>query len=53
VEPTMTIALLSALFVATHIRMASTRSRAWLVSRLGKKLVALYSHAILWNEVHQ
>jgi hypothetical protein len=34
VEPTMIIGLLSALFVATHIGMAPTRSRAWMVSRL-------------------
>jgi hypothetical protein len=35
VEPTLIIALLCALFVATHIGMASTRSRAQMVSRLG------------------
>lgn len=53
-EPTMIIALLSALFVATHIGMASTRSRAWMVSRLGENwFVALYLYATVWMEVHQ
>ena len=43
-QPTMTIALLSALFVATHIGMAAARTRAWMVSRLGENLfVGLYS----------
>jgi hypothetical protein len=46
VEPRLIIALLSALFVATHIAMASTRSRAWMVSRLGDNwFVALYLYA--------
>ena len=53
-EPTLTIALLSALFVATHIGMASTRSRAWMVSRPGENwVVALYVYATVWMEVHQ
>jgi uncharacterized membrane protein len=44
VEPTLIIALLSALFVATHIGMATARTRAWMVSRLGeKRFVVLYS----------
>ncbi len=53
-EPTLIIALLSALFVATHIGMAPTRSRAWMVSRLGENwFVALYLYATVWMEVHQ
>ena len=54
-EPTLIIALLSALFVvATHIGMASTRSRAWMVSWLGENcFVALYLYATVWMEVHQ
>jgi hypothetical protein len=43
VEPTLIIALLSALWVATHIRMASTRCRAGMVSRLGENwFLAVY-----------
>ena len=43
-QPTLIIALLSALFVATHIGMATARTRAWMVSRLGeKRFVVLYS----------
>jgi uncharacterized membrane protein len=43
-QPTLIIALLSALFVATHIGMASARTRAWMVSQLGEnRFVALYS----------
>jgi hypothetical protein len=54
VEPTLIIVLLSALFVATHIGMASMRSRAWMVGRLGKNwFVALYLYATVWMEVHQ
>jgi hypothetical protein len=54
VEPTMIIALLSALFVATDIGMASTRRRAWMVSRLDENwFLVLCSHATLWIEVHQ
>ena len=53
-EPTLIIALLSALLVATHIGMASTRCRAGMVSRLGENwLVALYLYATVWREVHQ
>ena len=53
-EPVLTIALLSALFVATHIGMTSKRSRAWMVSRLGENwFVALYLCATVWMEVHQ
>jgi hypothetical protein len=60
-RPTLIIALLSALFVATHIGMASTRSRVWMVSRLGLGenwfvalwFVALYVYATVWMEVHQ
>ena len=53
-EPTVIIALLSALLVATHIGMACTRCRAGMVSRLGKNwLVALYLYATVWMEVHQ
>lgn len=53
-KSTMIIALLSALFVATHIGMASTRSRARMVSRLGENwFVALYLYATAWMEVHQ
>jgi hypothetical protein len=33
---TLIIALLSALFVATHIGMVTARIRAWMVSRLGE-----------------
>jgi len=54
VEPTVIIALLSALLVATHIGMASTRCRAGMVSRLGENcLVALYLYATVCMEVHQ
>jgi hypothetical protein len=54
VEPTLIIALLSPLFVATHIGMASTRSRGWMVSRPGENwFVALYFNATVWMEVHQ
>jgi hypothetical protein len=54
VEPTLIIALLSALFVAAHIGMASTRSRAWMVSRVGANwFVALHLYATVWREVHQ
>ena len=50
----MIIALLSALFVATHIGIASMRSRASMVSPLGHNcFVALYLYAIVWMEVHQ
>ena len=43
-QPTLIIALLSALFVATHIAMATARSRVWMVNRLGEnRFVALYS----------
>ena len=43
-EPTVIIALLSALLVATHIGMATARPRAWLVSGLGEnRFVLLYS----------
>lgn len=43
-QPTLIISLLSALFVATHIGMATATPRAWMVSRLGEKLfVAIYS----------
>jgi hypothetical protein len=43
-QPTLIIALLSALLVATHIGMATARTRAWMVSRLGEnRFVALYS----------
>jgi len=53
-EPTLIIALLSSPFVANHIGMASTRSRAWMVSRLGENwLVALYLYATVWMEAHQ
>ena len=53
-EPTLLIALLSALLVATHIGMASTRCRAGMVSRLGENgFVALYLYATVWMEVHQ
>ena len=53
-EPTVIIALLSALLVATRIGMASTRCRAGMVSRLGKNwLVALYLYATVRLEVHQ
>ena len=52
--PRLIIALLSALFVATQIGMASTRSRAWMVSRLGENwFVALYLYATVWMEVRQ
>jgi hypothetical protein len=50
----MAIALLSALFVATYIGIAFTRSRAWMVSRLGENwFVALYVYATVWMEVHE
>ena len=53
-EPALIIALLSALFVATHIGMASTRSRACMVSQPGENwLVAIYLCATVWMEVHQ
>ncbi len=53
-EPALMIAPLSAPFVATHIGVASTRSRVWLVSRLGANwFVAVYSNATVWMEVHQ
>lgn len=53
-EPTLIIALLSALFVATRIGMASTRRRARMVRRLGENwFVALYLYATVWMEVHQ
>ena len=53
-EPTWIIALLSALLVATHIGMASTRCRVGMVSRLGKNwFVALYLYATVRLEVHQ
>jgi uncharacterized membrane protein len=43
-QTTLIIALLSALFVATHIGMATARIRAWMVSRLGEQgFLALYS----------
>ncbi len=43
-QPTLIIALLSALFVATHIGMATARIRTWMVNRLGEnRFVALYS----------
>src|SRR5579863_3468825 len=43
-QSTLIVALLSALFVATHIGMATTRTRAWMVSRLGEnRFVDLYS----------
>lgn len=43
-QPTLIIALLSALFVATHIGMATARPRAWMVSRFGENLfVTIYS----------
>jgi hypothetical protein len=54
VEPALMIALFSALFVATHIGMASTQSRAWMVSRPGENwFVALYLYATVGMEVHQ
>ena len=53
-QPTSIIALVSALFVATHIGMASMRSRAWMVSRPGENwFVALYLYATVWMEVPQ
>jgi hypothetical protein len=43
-RPTLIIALLSALFVATHIGMATARTRAWMVNRLGEnRFIAPYS----------
>jgi hypothetical protein len=43
-QPTLIVALLPALFVATHIGMATTRTRARMVNRLGENLfVELYS----------
>jgi hypothetical protein len=54
VEPTLRIAPLSALLVATHLGMASTRCRAGMVSRLGENwFVALYLYATEWMEAHQ
>ena len=45
-ERTLTIVLLSALLVATHIGMASTRCGAGMASRLGENwFVALYLYA--------
>ena len=35
-QPTLIIALLSALFVATHIGMATARIRAWMVNPLSE-----------------
>ena len=53
-EPTLIIALLSALLVAAHIGMASTRGRPGMVSRLGESwFVAFYLYATVWMEVHQ
>ena len=53
-EPTLIVALLSALLVATHIGMASTRCGAGMASRLGENwFVALYLYATVWMEVHQ
>ena len=53
-EPTLIVALLSALLVATHIGMASTRCRAGMVSRLGEdRFGALYLYPTVWTEVHQ
>ena len=41
---TLIIVLLSALFVATHIGMATARTRAWMVNRLGESgFLTLYS----------
>ena len=53
-EP-MLIALFPALFIATHLGMASTRSRArMMVSRLGGNwFVALYLYATVWMELNQ
>ncbi len=52
-EPTLIIALLSALFVATHAGVASARSRAWMVSRLGANwFVAVHLDATVSTEVH-
>jgi len=54
VEPTLIIALLSALLVAIHIGMASTRCRAGMVSRLGENwFVARHLYTTVWMEVHQ
>jgi len=54
VEPTLIIALLSALLVATYSGMASTRCRAGMVSRRGENwFVALHLYATVWMEVHQ
>ena len=53
-EPTLIVALLSALLVATHVGMASRRCRAGMVSRLGENwFVALYLYATVCMEVHQ
>ncbi len=47
-QPTLMIALLSAVFVATHIGMATARTRAWMVKRVGeKRFVLLYSAVAL------
>ena len=52
--PTLIIALVSAQWFATHIGKASTRCRAWMVSRLSENwFVALYLYATVWMEVHQ
>jgi len=54
VELTLIIALLSALLVAIHVGIASTRCRVGVVSRLGENwFVALYLYAAAWMEVHQ
>jgi hypothetical protein len=54
VQPTLIIALLSALFVQPTSELASTWSRAWMVSRLGENwFVALYLYATVWMEAHQ
>ncbi len=54
-QPTLIAALLSALFVATHIGTASTRTRAWMVRRPGENgFVALCLYAQpFWMEVHE
>ena len=53
-DPTLIVALLSALLVPTRIEMASTRCRTGMVSRLGKNwFVALYLYTTVWLEVHQ
>ena len=53
-EPTLIIALLSALLVATQIGMSSTRCRPGMVSRLVENwFVAFYLYATVWMEVLQ